>query len=154
MISRVGEWICAPDVATEIWRAYERYATAEEAIEAGRRALGKLKENREWWDAEDVLGDMYDDYEDIPDTFAIGQTFSPSIYLDGIQTIEWLQEQVYEECGEAGETFLDYVSKEAITDLEDSLNRALQQWLDKHNLQPTCYSISNVREIKLEEEAE
>ena len=152
MISRVGEWICAPDVDTEIWRAYERYATAEEAIEAGRRELHKLKENREWWDAEDVLGSMYDDYDEIPDTFAIGQCYSPITYLDGIQTIEWLQEQVYEECGEAGETFLDYVSKEAITDLEDSLNRALQQWLDKHNLQPTCYSISNVREIKLEEE--
>ena len=152
MISRVGEWVCAPDVDTEIWRAYERYTTAEEAIEAGRRELRKLKENREWWDAEDVLGSMYDDYDEIPDTFAIGQCYSPITYLDGIQTIEWLQDQVYGECGEAEETFLDYVSKEAVTDLEDSLNRVLQQWLDKHNLQPTCYSISNVREIKLEEE--
>lgn len=153
MTSLDNQWVCAPDVGTETWRAADSYNTPEEAIEAGRAALRLLKANREAWEVEDVLGSIYDDCEEIPDTFAIGRTNTPYTCIDPDYIIEMLQEQVCEQCGEAGDSFLDYVPKHAVEDLGDRLNEALQGWLNTYNLQPHCYYIDKVQEIKLEDEA-
>lgn len=151
MTSRVGEWLCAPDVDTEIWRAYERFMTADEAIAAGRTALKALKANREAWEVEDIMGSIYDDYEEIPDTFAIGRCYSPYTCIDPDYVIETLQEQVCEQCGEAGDSFLEALPKPVVDELGDRLNAVLQEWMNKHDLQPTCYYLDEVQEIKLEE---
>ena len=59
-----------------------------------------------------------------------------------------------ERCGEASETFLDYVTKEQEKDLEEKLNAVLNEWLTKYHHQPTFYYLDNIEKVRLEEDAE
>ena len=155
MIENNLKWVCGPGEDEEIWGASEFFDTKEEAIEAGNKALREfIADPENEYDQSDVLGHVYEEWEDIPSAFAIGQLRRPSLRIYADSLIENLQEQSDERCGEASETFLDDVTKEQEKDLEEKLNAVLNEWLTKYHHQPTFYYLDNIEKVRLEEDAE
>lgn len=148
------KWVCSPCEDEEIWDASEFFDTKEDAIEAGKKALREfIADPKNEYDQSDVLGHVYEEWEDIPSTFAIGQLRRPSLRIYADSLIENLQEQSDERCGESSETFLDDVTKEQEKDLEEKLNATLNEWLTKYNHQPTFYYLDNIEKVQLKEDA-
>ena len=74
--------------------------------------------------------------------------FTPCIDTDFI--IELIQEDAYNNGGEWAEDYLDDISKEQLAELDKKLNDVLSDWLNKHNLKPTWFTVEDVEEISLE----
>lgn len=147
MSKNESKWICAISVDTEVWSASDYFDTRDEAIKAGRKALMELAENMEEnYDMSDVLGCCWGE-EYLPETFAIGQLISPSLYIDGGSIIENLQDQACSECGEFADGFLDDVSKVEEEELSEKLNNVLNEWIKKYNYSPEFYNIYGVEKI-------
>lgn len=152
MSKNESKWICAISVDTEIWSASDYFDTRDEAIKAGRKALIELSENMEEnYDMSDVLGCCWEE-EYLPQTFAIGQLSSPSLYIDGGSIIENLQDQAHSECGDFADGFLDDVSKEEEEELSEKLNYVLNEWINRYNYHPEFYNIYGIEKINVEEE--
>lgn len=147
--SKNGKWVCAPDLQTDIWRACDYFDTKEAAILAGKSAIKIYQETNETGDVEDILGFYPDDAEEIV-SFAVGQCLTPSLPPFADNVIESAQEDVYDQCGESADAYLDDVS-----DLDKrELEKLIQGWFEKSNYLPTCYTIINVEQIFLEGETE
>ena len=146
------KWMCNGNFDSDAWVASDYFDTKEEAISAGAKALREyIADPENEYDQSDVLGHVYEEWEDIPSAFAIGQLRRPSLRIYADSLIENLQEQSDERCGEASETFLDDVTKEQEKDLEEKLNAVLNEWLTKYNHQPTFYYLDNIEKVRLEE---
>ena len=92
--------------------------------------------------------------EDGLDSFRIGKVEScdiPTIYASSI--IENAQEQLYDDVGDASDTYLDSVTKEQEEELEIELNEVFYRWHKKHKLSPSCYMVSNIEAIKVNSES-
>lgn len=76
-----------------------------------------------------------------PTKIFVGQCdiFRPSI--SSYDAIDAVQCQAADECGEYGEDYLDEVTREQREDLEERMNKAFQEWIDKYNLYPWFYTI-------------
>lgn len=112
----------------EIWNSGEWYATKEEAIEAGK----------EFAKTEGITA------------FEVGEKLEigmPGIDTDSI--LEHIAESVYDEVGEAAETYLEDVKREHQDELEEKLNEALFDWATKYGYHPSCWKVVNVETIKL-----
>jgi hypothetical protein len=143
--SKENLWICNYAEDAEYWKATEFFDTKEEAIEAGRAAL-TLAELGVTVSAESVFGTEYE-VENANGKFVVGKLSKPSVHIDGNWVLEDLQEQVYSQCGESGESFLESWSEDESEELTDELNKVMQAWLTKHNKQPMCYVIDNCETI-------
>lgn len=83
-------------------------------------------------------------------SFRIGKKIPvgiPTLDVDGI--LENAYDQVYDEVGEVAEGFLDDVTKEQQKELEEQLNQVFFNWVVKHKLEPTCYTIINDEVIEV-----
>ena len=60
---------------------------------------------------------------------------------------EDMNERAYDEAGEWGEDYPE-CNKEQRDELQKMVNAAVDEWADKHNLQPKFYGIKNQKEIK------
>ncbi|KIN79756.1 hypothetical protein SD74_19155 [Clostridium botulinum] len=94
---------------------------------------------------EDVIADgMEYAKEEGLASFRIGQCISVSIpTLDTDSILEDAYDQIYDEVGESAEGFLDDVTSEQEKELEDKLNEVFYNWIKKHKLEPTCYTVIN-----------
>lgn len=77
-----------------------------------------------------------------------GEPVPATVKIRSCWLIEQMQEQVYEECGEFGEGFLEDVTSEQEAELQTGLDSLIENWLDAHNLHPTCYTVTNISEHK------
>ena len=146
------KWMCNGNIDSDAWEASEYFDTKEDAIEAGRKALREyIADPENEYDQSDVLGHVYEEWEDIPSAFAIGQLRRPSLRIYADSLIENLQEQSDERCGEASETFLDDVTKEQEKDPEEKLNAVLNEWLIKYNHEPTFFYLDDIEKVRLED---
>lgn len=128
--AQIEEWIAEiSDTDNEIWSA---------------DVEGNSKEN--------VIADgMKYAKEEGYNSFRIGQKIPvgvPTLDIDSI--LERAYDQVYDEVGEVAEGFLDDVTKEQRQELEEQLNKVFFNWVKKHELEPTCYTIINDEVIKVE----
>ncbi|MBC2292949.1 hypothetical protein [Listeria booriae] len=132
------KWMCAPKIYTECWGA-EEFNTKEEAIAAGRKAAtekGKLAEN--------VFG--YYCNPDVPiNDFAVGRMSEPALYIPVDSLLEDIAENVYEQVGEAAETYLDDVTKDDKQKLED----IIRNWLVDNNYLPSCFLITDIEKVEV-----
>ncbi|KAB3535654.1 hypothetical protein F8154_05850 [Alkaliphilus pronyensis] len=83
-------------------------------------------------------------------TFEVGQKLE--ISMPGIDTdwlLERISESVYDEVGEAAETYLEDVKKEHRDELEEKLNEVLFDWAKKYGYQPTCWKVVNIETMTL-----
>lgn len=122
-----GKWIYNSD--EEVWMNCEHYDTKEEAIQAGK---------------EDYEGDSQ---------FFVGQikNMNIGVGVDADRILDDIAENVYDEVGEAAEDYLGSVRKDELSELEDLLNDALRQWMDKHDYKPKYFSVENIESIPLSE---
>lgn len=85
----------------------------------------------------------------------IGEVENHIPVIDPDITIEILQEDAYQECGECSEGWLDNITKEQNDKLEEKLNDALQEWLKETNNIPyfgncteiNCYEIETGKKV-------
>lgn len=144
--TRHGKWVCAPTVDTDIWRACEYFNTKASAIMAAREAIRRFNETTETTDIEDIVGIYPDENEKII-SFAVGQCSVPALPSFADTIIEYAQEDVYDQCGDAAETYLDDVQ-----DLDKrELEKIIRQWFERNDYMPSCYTITNVEQISLED---
>jgi hypothetical protein len=88
---------------------------------------------------EEAIADGYD----LSDTFAVGLIEPYSIDIDFADLIiERLQEDAYDEVGEVTEGWLDYVKRDDLTRLDDSLKQVINNWLKDVAEEPTFYTIA------------
>lgn len=117
------EWIVElTESDSEIWSSDIDCSSREEAIEEGMKAAK----------------------EEGLESFRIGRQeycSMAAIYADTI--IENAQEQLYNEVGEASETYLEDITKEQEKELEEALNEVFYNWHKEHKLFPNCYKILN-----------
>lgn len=75
---------------------------------------------------------------------------------DADDIIERISEGMYEQCGEAGEDYLSprSVPTEAKAELTAAVEKAVADWLTKHNLWPTFCKVEPVGEVTLPAEQE
>lgn len=123
------EWIVElTESDNEIWSSDIDCNSREEAIEEGMKAA-----------KEEGLS-----------SFRIGrQEYCGMAHIDVDSIIENAQEQLYNEVGEASETYLEDITEEQEKELEEALNNAFHDWHKKHNLFPNCYRIFNDEVIEV-----
>ena len=92
-----------------------------------------------------------EDYEDT-DTFALGyiEPYQTN-YVNGDLIIEYLQQDAYDEVGEAAECWLDDISREQREDLNDRLKKVVLEWLKDCKEEPTFYKVLPFAELTLQE---
>lgn len=114
---------------SEIWNtAEEFYYTKEDAITEGK---------------------IFAEEEGLTE-FDIGEKVE--ITMPGIDTdfvLERIAECVYDEVGEAAETYLQDVKKEHQDELEEKLNEVLFDWATKYGYHPSCWKVVNIETIRL-----
>ncbi|EOL42023.1 hypothetical protein RV11_GL003483 [Enterococcus phoeniculicola] len=145
-VTRHGKWVCARNVDTDYWRACEYFNSKDSAILAANQAIKNFERNGETNDIEDILGFYPDENEKIT-TFAVGQCMIPTLYIDTDGLLEAASGNVYDQCGEYADDYLDDVSKDHL----DELEKVILEWFERHNYMPSCYTIEGTEEIKVED---
>lgn len=74
--------------------------------------------------------------------------YQPYINVDGL--IERWQEDVYDDYSECRgyDTYLEDVTDEQTKELQDELNKVLQEWIKKHNLEANFGEIHSVEVVE------
>lgn len=139
-----GKWICGKDAATETWHACEYFEFKYRAIQAAKNQVNLHNKGKRRQKFEDILG-YYPDDKDTIISFAIGQCAVPVISIDANDIFERVAEDVYEQCGEVAEDYLDDVLDEHKKELEEIIFK----WFEKYDYLPSCYSISNIETIEI-----
>lgn len=151
MKENAGKWMYHFPDSTDIWDSGDYFDTKEDAVKEARETAPQWAED-EGLDVAQFLETGH---------FEVGQLLTPIFSIDAEWVIENICEQVYEQCGEVSEDWLDVPTsrhtygyneekanqwKAQIKDLDDSLNTALRSWLDRHNLNPIFCALDNIVE--------
>lgn len=109
----------------------EFFETKEDA-----RAEGLCVHGEDEWSSEKEL------------SVGIFAPYKPFINVDGL--IERWQEDVYDDYSECRgyDTYLEDVTNEQTKELQDELNKVLQEWIKKHNLEANFGEIHNVEVVE------
>lgn len=108
--------------------------------------------------SEDLFGGAYETREE---ALAIakqdGQPFiaenEPSprasrFFPDAQSVIENMQESTYDDYGESADDWLSDVTRDQRAELHEALAKAVDEWADKHGLQPTFFTVKNVEAVR------
>lgn len=115
----MSKWTYEIDVNRDIWRG-GLFDTKEEAINEGK--------------AEAIIEGLTN--------FKVGiaeEVFNYGIDVD--DSLERINEIVYEEVGEVAEDYLYYIPQEHKDELQDKLNEVFYKWQEKYNYNPNFYRI-------------
>ena len=134
-------YINTPNNYSDNWDIIESFDTKEEAIEYG---VYEYKAH-----LNGVLTELFDDDYNKTSIFEIGEGKPFVPYVDS----DWIIEQVAEEascqCGEIGDEWLNWndITEEQRKELQDNMQKTFDEWLEKHNLEPTFFNVIHVEEI-------
>lgn len=121
-----GQWMFNK-VGSEIWHG-DYFDTKEEAIEAAK-----------------------EEYEDIYDSFVVGQIepahISVDVNVDSI--LENINAVAFDVVGEVADDYLNDVTKEHRSILEKRLSVVLKEWMGEFNYYPQFFHIINTEEIEI-----
>lgn len=97
---------------------------------------------------EDCIKDAKYNYY-ITDTIFVGEVEPYEIYVDADTILECIEEEAYNDCGEAAENWTPSrdVDQEEINKLSMALTTIVKTWLKDHRVMPNFYSINNIRGI-------
>lgn len=115
----MSKWTYEIDVNRDIWRG-GLFDTKEEAADEGK--------------AEAIIEGLTN--------FKVGiaeEVFNYGIDVD--DSLERINEIVYEEVGEVAEDYLYYIPQEHKDELQDKLNEVFYKWQEKYNYTPTFYKV-------------
>lgn len=86
------------------------------------------------------------------DTFAVGLIEEYNIDLDfAWRIIEDLQEDAYDEVGEASDSWLDCTTREQRDELNSRIHKIVREWLKEIHEEPSFYKVLPCHEITLKE---
>lgn len=110
-------------------------------------------ENDELWQhdifdsIEDCIADAKENYNiNSEDTIAVGKVEPYVVSVDAETILENIEENAYEECGDAAENWIDY-KKESIERLSVQLTECVNKWLKETGNEPHFYKIIGVKTI-------
>ena len=121
----------------------------------------EYSEDEEYWtkdvfdSVEDCLKDAKENYDIKPgETIAIGEPFYWEPYVSAFNILERLEEDAWDECGEASEGWdtYDYTiseDKKKVEELSEKLTEIVRQWLKDNGTYPTFSIINNVRTVEV-----
>ncbi|WP_407270017.1 hypothetical protein [Radiobacillus sp. PE A8.2] len=134
-----GKWLINI-VEDGIWDSSEEFDTKEEAIAYGKLEFEGIYEEE---NGEEFNSELY------KKEFFVGkiERFVPSVCVDSV--VERIAENAYDEVGDVAESYLERISKEEYNSLEERLNQALNEWLDKTKNHPTFYTIVNTEKVEI-----
>lgn len=94
------------------------------------------------------FGCLHDIDDDIM-CFYIGRITSPcpKVYADDV--IQDLTDRAYAIYGEYAESFLEDVNSKQKEELERAINKVIQNWFDKYNLNINAFLIEDVEQVKV-----
>jgi hypothetical protein len=121
-----GKWTLN-EGGRETWRHEGEFATKAEAV---AEAAEVAKE--QGWEAVDV-----------------GQCGAIGGIDIAAHALDYIQEQVYEQCGEAAEDFSPRTDRKSVDELDDALWAVVLAWMEKHGVTPTCYPIEHIESLTL-----
>ena len=124
------EWVAEiTEVDSEIWRGDIEGNSREDVIEDGMREAK----------------------EEGLKSFRIGRKIPVCIpAVDAELVINDACEQIYDEVGECGDTFMENVTDKQEEELEEQLSEVFYNWVKKHHLEPTCYTVVDEETINVE----
>lgn len=102
---------------------------------------------------EDAAREAFAEDDDLMAVF-VGENHhpDPTKKIDGEAAIERIKEWNEEEYfGDWAADWLDGVTVEQYKELDAMLGKAFGEWMDKHNLRPTFYSVEKVKKFTREE---
>lgn len=79
--------------------------------------------------------------------FFVGQKERYIPFVDVYAVIERIADSAYSEVGEVAEDYLEKLSEEECSSLEEKLSNALHSWLNETGNHPNFYTIVNVEKI-------
>ena len=129
----------------DCWRVTDEFDTKEEAIAAGVHEYQLHLQG-----APTELFDNDYNYPDPPTSlFEIGEALKFVPLIDSDWIIEQVTEQADWQCGEIAEDWLqwDAITKEQREELQENVQKVFDDWLKKHNLEPTFYNVVNIEII-------
>ena len=74
--------------------------------------------------------------------------FNPSV--DGEWCMDMLRDQAREECGEAADSYLEFVTKESEKELTKMLTYTFNVWAKNNGHEPCFYPVKNVKTYSLD----
>lgn len=124
----MNRWTYETYVGSDIWRG-DICESKEEAIKLARKEA--TEEGRK--------------------TFKIGIVEDVDNFgIDVDSVIENIQETMYDEMGEVAEDYLDDVTTEQLSELEEQLNDVFYAWQERYNHKPTFYRVVNEEILDVE----
>lgn len=94
---------------------------------------------------EECIKDAKENYDyKVGETIAVGITEPFVVSIDGSDVLERLEENAYEECGEASEGWLN-TPYENIEKLSERLTECVNEWLKETDQEPSFYHIHSIR---------
>lgn len=102
-------------------------------------------------EAEDEARQLIDEGRWASATIGQGEEVTVNV-PDADDILERISEGVYEQCGETASDYLDHhaVSQEQRNELTDAVEKAVADWLTKHQLWPKFCSVEQVKTITAE----
>lgn len=102
---------------------------------------------------EGCIEDAKENYDvEVGDTIAVGEVVPYEVQVWADDILEKLEQQAYEECGEAAEdwnTFSYKKDREKLDELSNQLTEVVKAWLKKYNRIPDFYKIENIEIVEV-----
>lgn len=86
--------------------------------------------------------------EEVEELLTVGTMYKPTLSVSADCVIEQIQIDMYEEYGECAEQYLDNVTSEQREELEKELNKVLDAWIEKNNLQSDFYGVKEIKYVE------
>lgn len=84
----------------------------------------------------------------VGETIAVGETNDFKVYVDAERVLEMVQDDAYDECGEASDSWID-CRRHNLDELSDKLTDCVNEWLKETNQEPTFYYIDNIKRVEI-----
>lgn len=102
---------------------------------------------------DEAVDDQLQDNDELQVGSVITVWEGDTVPINVVPTADWLIEQMAEtahgQAGEFAEGYLLDVTSEQTAELQSGLNSLVENWLNAHQLQPTFYTVENVKKLEV-----
>ena len=128
------------------WSSWDTFPTREEAIDYGREQYRDALVGK----GTELFNDV--DKEDLKSikSFYVARVvkFAPTVNAEIV--LDTIQEEACDRCGEYAEDCLDCIPKDHVNDLQESLQKAFDDWLIRTGNSTTFFNCVDTEEVHIE----
>ena len=118
-----------------------------------RKESDELLTNDTFDTVQECIEDAKKNGYEVGDAIAVGETKAFEVKVDAFDVIGRIEEQAFEECGEASDGWLSPRTEEVIS-LSERLTDCVNKWLKETGKEPKFYSINSIRIETVEQRAQ